>query len=348
MGIKQENIKRILVVRFSSIGDIVLTTPVLRCIKKQYPDVELHYFTKKGFAGMMEANPYVDKVHILGEQLSESINALRALQFDVLIDLHHNLRTLRVKRALQVKHTYSFPKLNIEKWLYVRLKWNKMPPISIVQRYLEAAKPIGVEDDGQGLDFFIPEEQEVDLGLLPSSHQQGYVAAVVGGSFATKQFPANRWKALIARLAQPIVLLGGPEDNELAAQIAAEFPNQVFNACGKFKLMQSADLVRKARVVISNDTGLMHIAAAFQKPLVSLWGNTTPWLGMYPYYGGHTLNDDMSALSFIAENKHLSCRPCSKIGYNSCPKKHFKCMNDIELDGIIAAVGRFWESGTQV
>lgn len=339
----EKTIKRILVLRFSSIGDIVLTTPVLRCLKRKYPDVELHYFTKKSFAGILEANPNVDVVHTLKDDLQENISTLKALDFDTVIDLHHNLRTLRVKRALGVNRTYYFPKLNVEKWLYVNLKWNLMPPTSIVERYFKAVAPLGVVNDGEGLDFFIPEEKETTKDDIPMGHWMGYVACVVGGSFATKQFPENKWKEFVQQCTYPIILLGGPEDKVLADTIAAVDTNKIYNACGKFSLMESADLVKKAKVVISNDTGLMHIAAAFQKPMISLWGNTTVGLGMFPYYGSNNLSNTISPKFTIAEVNSLSCRPCSKIGYQSCPKKHFKCMQDINNQAIINDLNSFWK-----
>ncbi len=148
---------------------------------------------------------------------------------------------------------------------------------------------------------------------------------------------------MVTKINYPIILLGGPEDKPLADAITATDPDKIYNACGKFSLMESADLVKKSKVVISNDTGLMHIAAAFQKPMISLWGNTTPWLGMFPYYGANNLKDTISPKFTISEVNNVSCRPCSKIGYNSCPKKHFKCMQDINNQAIINDLDSFWK-----
>ncbi|HRP90255.1 MAG TPA: glycosyltransferase family 9 protein [Edaphocola sp.] len=340
--IKEQEINKILILRFSSIGDIVLTTPIVRCIKRSFPNAEIHYFTKKPFAKILEANPNIDVVHQLNDNIGENIKELKALNFDAVVDLHHNLRTLRVKKALGVKKTYSFPKLNIKKWLYVRFEWNLMPSTSIVERYFQAATPLGVVDDGLGLDFFIPEEQEIDKDDIPMGHWMGYVACVIGGSFATKQFPENKWKEFVNLCPYPIILLGGPEDRNLGELITKADPVKVYNACGKFNLMESADLVRKARVVISNDTGLMHITAAFQKPLISLWGNTTPWFGMFPYYGGNDLEKRINPKFSIIEKNGLSCRPCSKIGFDKCPKGHFDCMQKIEVLKIINDLKTFW------
>lgn len=340
---KSRPVQKILIIRFSSIGDIVLTTPIIRCVKRRYPDAELHYLVKKQFKSVIAGNPHIDHIHVLEEDLQQNIAVLKALDFDVVIDLHHNLRTLRVKKALNVPRTYTFSKLNVQKWLYTNLKWNTLPPVSIVERYFEAIKPLDVVNDGQGLDFFIAPEQETKKEDIPMGHWMGYVACVIGGSYATKQLPAEKWKAFVEACPYPVMLLGGPDDGALAAEICTVDPVKVYDACGKFNLIESADLVRKARVVVTNDTGLMHIGAAFQKKMVTLWGNTTPWLGMFPYYGANNLRTTISPQFTIAEVNGLSCRPCSKIGYHQCPKKHFKCMNQIDVAQVIADVQSFWK-----
>ena len=309
--------KKILIIRFSSIGDIVLTTPVVRCLKKQL-NVELHYLTKSSFAGMLNANAYVDKVHTITKEIdAELIKNLKAENFDFIVDLHNNLRTLRLKRALKIP-SKAFPKLNIQKWLLVNLKLNRMPDIHIVDRYMETVRHLGVKNDGAGLDYFIPEEAQVDLSRLPEPQAKGYVGIVIGGQHATKMMPLEKLIEVCEKLNEAIVLLGGPEDAERGEQIALELGDKVYNACGKFKLDESASLVQQANWIISHDTGLMHIAAAFKKRIVSVWGNTVPELGMYPY-----LPDPQSKM---LEIKGLSCRPCSKIGHAKCPKGHFKCM----------------------
>ncbi|MBL7728281.1 MAG: glycosyl transferase, partial [Dinghuibacter sp.] len=128
---------KILILRFSSIGDIVLTTPVIRCLKKQLPGAELHFAVKSAYSTIVENNPYISKVHVLRDYMEEIVPAMKQEQYDWIIDLHHNLRTLQVKKALKKVPSKSFRKLNIEKWLYTSLKINRMPPVHIVDRYLE-------------------------------------------------------------------------------------------------------------------------------------------------------------------------------------------------------------------
>jgi heptosyltransferase-2 len=332
---------KLLVIRFSSIGDIVLTTPVVRCIKQQRPDIELHYATKAAFRAVVAHNPYIDKVHYLEDDLNALTEVLKKEQFDYVADLHNNLRTARVKQALDTE-AHAFPKLNVRKWLLVNFKMPVMPDMSIVERYFEAVKPLGIRNDGQGLDYFIPEQAETTYNDIPMSHSAGFVGCVIGGSYNTKKFPVAKWKAFCELVPYPVILLGGPDDREEGQLIAAQDPVKIYNACGKFNLNESADLVRRARVVVSNDTGLMHVAAAFKKPVISLWGNTSPEMGMFPYYGFNNLKDRVAPQSMIMENKGLYCHPCSKLGYERCPKKHFRCMNELDVEQMVVYVKKSW------
>lgn len=333
---------KLLLIRFSSIGDIVLTTPVLRCLRRQYPDARIHFLVKQQFSQVIAANPYIDVIHTFDGDLGAVTGKLEQENFDYVIDLHRNLRTMRVKRALD-RPSLTFNKLNFRKWLYVNFKWKVMPDKSIVDRYFEGLKPLKLKNDGEGLDYFIPENLQTSQDDIPMGHWAGFVGCVIGGSYFTKKYPVARWKEFVAECPYPIILLGGPEDRDAGNEIVAADPVKVYNACGKFNLNESADLVKRARVVVSNDTGLMHIAAAYKKPIVSLWGNTTPQMGMFPYYGFNNLNQNVAQLSVIMEVNNLGCRPCSKIGYNKCPRKHFRCMNDIPAAGVVAQVARLWK-----
>ena len=310
---------KFLIIRFSSIGDIVLTTPVVRCIKQQLPDAEVHFLTKTSFKGIVETNPYIDKVILLDTSWDLMIHELKQEGYDYIIDLHHNLRTLRVKKALKTK-SFSFNKLNVQKWLLTVFKINIMPNMHIVDRNMATVNSLGVMNDGKGLDYFIPEKDAVKQSDIPASHHFGFIGLVIGAALNTKKLPVHKLKELCNNIAYPIILLGGPEDRVAGDEIASVDSIRIYNACGKFNLNESADLVRKAKLIITHDTGLMHIAAAFKKPLLSVWGNTTPLFGMEPYFG----NTQITNHKFQVQN--LSCRPCSKIGYKQCPKKHFKCM----------------------
>ena len=324
---------KFLIIRFSSIGDIVLTTPVIRCLRKQYPDAEIHFLTKYSFRSILANNPYINKIHTLGDSFELMLHELATGEYDYVIDLHHNLRTLRIKRFLKNVKSFSYDKLNIEKFILTNLKINTLPKKHIVQRNLETVKSLGVKDDGLGLDYFIPAMDEVKQSDIPTSHMHGYIAVVIGAALATKKLPLHKLKDLCRAIDHPIILLGGKEDYEDGKAIAAIDDVKIYNACGKFNLNESADLVKKSKLVITHDTGLMHIAAAFQKPIISVWGNTVPAFGMYPYYGKR------SNMQFdVVEINKLWCRPCSKIGYKKCPLGHFKCMEKIAVNDIVILV----------
>lgn len=352
---------KFLIIRFSSIGDIVLTTPVIRCLKKQIATAEVHYLTKASFGPILAANPYIDKIHFLKDDLDGVIEVLKAEDFDYVIDLHHNLRTLKVKKGLG-KKSFSFDKLNIDKWFYTNFKWNRMPDIHIVDRYLAALSSFGVRNDGAGLDYFIPKADQVKETDIPTSHQAGYVGLVIGAALGTKKLPLHKLKDICTKARHPLILLGGPEDADIAVQLEAIDPFKIYNACGKFNLNESADLVRRAKLVVTHDTGLMHIAAAFKRPILSVWGNTVPEFGMYPYYGENYLANYRGGQAAegaatgrqpvggllhgrkvggpheMLEVTGLRCRPCSKIGYKKCPKGHFKCMELQPADRIVGAI----------
>lgn len=315
---------KVLILRFSSIGDIILTTPVVRCLKQQMPDTEIHFCTKRGYASLVQHNPYIDQCHYLDGSLWALVRRLQAERYDLIIDLHNNLRTSLIKAALLTK-TYTVNKLNFRKWLYVRWKWNVMPDEHIVDRYLATVQPLGVVEDGLGLDCFLADQDLIDKNQLPLTHQSGYVAYAIGGQHTTKRLPAARMIELCKKIDAPIILLGGAEDRVAGDALVQALGNRlIYNACGLYSLNQSASLLRQARVVFSHDTGLMHMAAALKKTVYSIWGSTTPQLGMYPYKTRYVL----------IENKGLPCRPCSKIGHNQCPQKHFRCMNDLTFDSV--------------
>ena len=312
---------KFLIIRFSSIGDIVLTTPVIRCLKQQVEGSTVHFVTKKQFLPLLQANPHIDKIHCLDESLTALVRELKKEKFDYIIDLHHNLRSWLVKSGLR-SFDFSFRKLNIEKWLMVNLKIDRLPRIHIVDRYMQTLALFDVLNDGKGLDYYIPEKDTVDISILPPAFRQGYIALVAGARHYTKQLPMNKLVALCDLISKPIILLGGKEDIVTGDAVAGHTKGIVYNACGKFSINQSASLVQQARLVISHDTGLMHIAAAFKKKIISLWGNTIPEFGMFPYFPDEN--------SRIIQVEGLTCRPCSKIGYDRCPRGHFRCMNELD------------------
>ena len=326
---KKQSLQKILIIRFSSIGDIVLTTPIIRCLKQQLPDAEIHFLTKEKFYPVIKANPDIDHLHVFQDDLASVIRTLKKLDFNFVVDLHRNLRSARVKMALR-KPSGTFNKLNFKKWLIVNFKINKLPDRHIVDRYFESVKKLGVVNDMKGLDYFIPEEDILNPGDLPLTHREGFVAWVIGGMHYTKMLPGEKIIELCSMINKPIVLLGDQGDYDMAERIKDHCQDKVYNACGFYNINQSASILSQASVVLTNDTGLMHIAAALRKEIYSFWGNTIPGFGMYPYLPAG------EGKSHILEVEGLSCRPCSKIGYKKCPKKHFRCMMDHDLEQLAA------------
>ena len=327
---------KFLVIRFSSIGDIVLTTPVLRHLKQQVEDAEIHYLTKAVNAPLLEANPNIDRIHIFDGDVKACTGILKEEGIDYVIDLHHNVRSARIKQGLK-RIAFPVDKLNWKKWLFVNLKIDRMPERHMVDRNLDTIRTFIEEQDDQGLDYFIPEKSEIDITGLPESFRKGYIGLSIGAQHFTKILPVESLVKLCRMLQYPVLILGGPGDQDRGDFIASSLPGKdILNTCGHYSIHQSASLVRQARLIITNDTGLMHIGAAFHKKIISIWGNTVPRFGMYPYRA------HPSSLQF--EVTGLSCRPCSKIGYQKCPRGHFKCMLEQDLDALAHAANGLWDS----
>ena len=330
--VNKNALKKVLIIRFSSIGDIVLTSPVIRCLKTQSPETEIHFLTKKQNHSILKANPYLSKIWLFDNNFSELIPELKAENFTFVIDLHKNFRS-RVVILRLGKPSASFPKLNFRKWLFVNTKITILPDIHIVDRYFRALQKIKIRNDGRGLDYFIPQAEEVDLSGIFPNNDADYIAFSIGGKHNTKIFPEEKIISVCNAIDRPIILLGGIEDKDRADRVISQCGANVINGCGKFTINQSASLIRQSGKVITNDTGMMHVAAAFRKPILSVWGNTVPAFGMFPY-----LPEEFCSHSRIFEVNNLSCRPCSKLGYDRCPKHHFRCMMDQDVDLIIKSL----------
>lgn len=321
---------KILVIRFSSIGDIVWTTPVVRVLKTQLPDASVHFCTKKQYRAMVEPNPHIDKVHFLEDDINALVQKLKQESFDLVIDLHSNIRSRIIKWRLG-KKTLTYSKHSWARWLLVQTKLNYVPQTHIADWYMDALKPLGVLPDGKGLDFFIAPENEVKLETLPTELQNGYVALVIGASEWNKRLPLPKLIELCERLTCPVALVGGKEDAEQGDLLVQAFEKNdnvfVFNACGKYNIAQSASIVQQARFTVGHDTGLTHIAAAFGRQVYAIYGGTISQY-LYPYTPNRV----------IIENEQLACRPCSKAGKAYCPQKHFKCMQDLDFHKIATQI----------
>lgn len=307
----------------------MLTSPVLRCLKEQLPGVEVHFATKAAYYPLLEANPHVDAIHLLHKnKLHTLIDEIDAQQFDYIIDLHKNLRSFLIRGHLGIASA-AVRKQNFRKWMLVHVDHKGKGCTHIVKRYLDAAaKVCDITDDGKGLEYYIPEKDRIDPATLPQAFRSGFTAVVIGAKHNTKMIPQDMLEILCAKVRGPVLLIGGKEDAERGAQTEIKFPGRVYNACGKYTLNESASLIALSHRVIAQDTGMMHIAAALQKEVISVWGNTVPAFGMYPYYGSSRDLAAQKREGCILEVEGLSCRPCSRLGYDRCPRGHFRCMRE--------------------
>ncbi len=319
---------KILVIRFSSIGDIVLCSPVFRMLKLQL-GAEIHWLTKSRYAFINEHNPYIDKIHSYRDDFQSTSETLQRQNFDLIIDLHKNLRTWRFKNALQVP-SITFDKRNFEKWVLVNFRRDLMrEPRHLVDRYLAALAPLEIQDDGEGLDYFYGFQTTNPLGIT------NYISYGIGGTYTTKKMPADQIIRHFGNLPLPLVLLGGKTEVEDARVIESALRDRCINMVNRCDLHTTGKILDDSDYVISHDTATMHMAAAFRKKILSIWGATAPELGMTPY-----LPKQFQENSVLLEKENLSCHPCSKLGNNKCPKGHFKCLTALDEEKVQAKINQ--------
>jgi len=326
--------QKILIVRFSSIGDIVLTFPVVKAIKAAFPECQVDYVSKKQFAELLKACPEINRAFLLERSLSRLRQQIDLKQYDAIIDLHHNLRT-RLLLFASGAPVFRFPKSNWQKWLLTKFKVRPKKRTHVVERYLSTiqkftpnATPLA------SFVYAIPSSAQFNIDERFQVRPKSYIAVAIGAQFATKRMPKDLLVELLNQLHEPVLLLGGKEDVATATFILEQTNSEkVYSAVGLTNIHESAWLVQNAKSLLTHDTGLMHIGASFDLPIHLLWGNTTKDFGMYPY----RLEQKNV---FHHEVANLACRPCSKIGYNDCPKGHFNCMRQRDLKQIISAINQ--------
>jgi ADP-heptose:LPS heptosyltransferase len=323
------HVVRILIIRFSSMGDVVLTTPVVRALKQQLDgEPEIHFMVKSAFAPLLERNPHIYKVHAFDGQLTEFLHGLEGIQFDYIIDLHNNLRSGLVKKRLKAL-SFTVDKVNFSKWLLVRFGIRRSNLTHIVTRYMDTLKAFSVEDDGQGLDIFLGDEDHIDAFPRYLPKASAFIAIATGANHEGKRLIADQLKAIVQAVSLPVILLGDQADRDWAEAI--DWDNEeVYNACGELTILQSASLIGQAALLISGDTGLMHIGSALNTPLISVWGCTSPELGMAPYRP--------NSLSVIIEPIARSKRPCSKLGNRCKYGKDDLCITHVTTEQVTEAV----------
>jgi heptosyltransferase-2 len=338
---------RILIIRFSSIGDIVLASPLIRALRNRFPTAQIDFVTKAEYAELVRSN------HALNFTFSydsgTGFEGLRALKrrlaserYDLVIDIHNSLRSRFIRSLRGVRDIVVVDKRVLERTALVKLKKNLYREVvSVADRYLEPVAPWGVVNDGKGLDLHITDETlfgvNARMARLKLHRFEAAFGLCPGARHMTKRWPAERYAETGIRLVKQtdgvILLFGGPEDRGTTSAIAdaigaAAGLERVFDLAGELSIMETAAAFEYVDVVVTNDSGLMHVAAARRRPLVAVFGSTVREFGFFPVHSDAT----------VLEVRGLDCRPCSPIGRASCPESHLRCLTDTTVEAVVQSV----------
>jgi lipopolysaccharide heptosyltransferase II len=311
-----ENAEKILIIRFSALGDVLLTTPFIRALKKKYPEFKMDYFVKSNFVDAVKLNPNLNQVFSWSseKELSEITSILMQNNYDFVIDLQNNLRTKKIVRKIGVSSA-SFKKPNVKKFLLVHTKLNLLKEKkTIPQRYIDVLPDF--ELDGKGLELFLPE------GIESKFNSEKEIIGFAPGAFHyTKRWPLEYYEELGNQLVKEgyqIAIFGGKSDREICKDLQGKITDSI-DLSNDNDLFQTAKDMQKCKIVVCNDSGLMHTATAVGVPVASIFGSTVREFG-FPPFGVNNL---------VIENKGLSCRPCTHIGKAKCKKKHLNCLMEL-------------------
>jgi len=334
---------RILVFRLSAIGDIILTSALIRCLKKQIPDCTIDFVVKRQFEQLVSSNPHISTIYTVDS--NEGFSGLRSLaknlqtkKYDVFLDIHKNFRSQFVRRKSNPQKIFTYKKHVIKRALLINFHVDLYnPPVPVYKRFILSAEALGIKDDGEKTEFYIDHlaQEKID-GLLATKGAEPltYITLCPGASFWNKQWPIENLSLLATKIIQQtdknVVLIGGPKEKELSAQIASANP-KVIDLTGKLNLQESAAVLKNTLCTVANDTGMLHLSEALKRPVVGIYGPTARQLGYFP----------LLEESQIVEVEDLACRPCTKMGMNNCPKKHFKCMRDINPEHVFNAIKKY-------
>ncbi|MFN0157544.1 MAG: lipopolysaccharide heptosyltransferase II [Bacteroidota bacterium] len=343
----RESLHKTLIIRFSSIGDIVLSSLLVRTLRASFPQAEIDYLVKSEYADLIRHNPHLSRVIEFAGSSFADLSVLRrsihADGYDLIIDIHDSLRS----RYLCFGHpnVVRINKRKLARFLLVRLKVNVYSSFggspSVAERYLEPVASLGVENDGKGLEFFIPKEATASVARLLNEIGIPDTTQLIGicptSRHANKMWLPDRFAEVAAALTMKnggsVVVLGSKDEME-QCRIVADMVNaqggNASNLAGKISLTETAAVMDRCSVVVCNDSGLMHIAAARKRKVVAIFGPTVRELGFYPY----------GTFSEVVEHPSLACRPCTHIGLPSCPEGHFKCMREISSRTVLTAAER--------
>jgi heptosyltransferase II len=337
--------QRILVIRFSSIGDILLTTPLLRLLRQAYPAASLEFLTKSAYQDVLRANPCLDVLHLFDPQggLSPLLHTLRQQRYDVVLDLHGTLRSRVVSYAARARAKLVYNKRIVRRALFVWLKWNTLRALTPVpELYAAPLRRLGLTAPLPGLEMHLaPGSREAIQAYLqeklPGHAAKPLLALAPGAAWSTKRWPVERFaevaQAMAPARAAAVVILGGAADVPLGQALRHRLSVPVLDSTGQLSLMHSAALLKQCALLLSNDSGLMHMATALHIPVVALFGPTVQEFGFYPFQG----------LARVVSTA-LPCRPCSSKGSNRCPQGHHRCMQQLSSGQVLTAVQQMWDA----
>jgi lipopolysaccharide heptosyltransferase II len=333
---------RILLVRFSSMGDILLTSALVRSLRMRHPEAHIAFLVKRQFAPLVSESPRLNEVITYGdgEPLLGLAKELRARRFTHLLDLHGSLRS-RALHFLVPGRWREYSKRRFAREVLIRLKKNIYNDgIPEAERFFDAAEGLDVRPDGKGLEFFVSDaaRANVDRWLATQGVSgRSFVLLGPGAAHFSKRWPAEYWTDLAGKLAweeRSIVVTGGKAEREVgdaivAAARAAGSGIVAANSAGEFSLQETGALLQRAESLTVGDTGVMHMATAVGTPIVTMMGPTVGPFGFYPYRANATVLE-----------RDLYCRPCTPFGGPTCPEGHHRCLRDIAPDEVLTAIGR--------
>jgi lipopolysaccharide heptosyltransferase II len=342
-----------LIIRFSSIGDIVLASPLLRVLRKKFPAAQIDFVTKKEYSGLVRNNPHVNCTFEFDAALGLSglhhlKEKIRREQYDLILDIHGSLRSRYLRAAAGARDVMTINKRIAARTMLVKFKRNfYRNTVSVADRYIEPLRTFGIENDGKGLELFIPDEVMFGvsgkLAPLRLNRYEKVIGFCPSARHETKRWPHERFAAAGSLLAREfdakMLLFGSAEDKPICDPIAQSINSgsdqeRAVNLCGVLDLLETAAAMEFCDIIVTNDSGLMHIATAMKKKIVAIFGSTVREFGFFP------LGRD----AIVLERAGLPCRPCSHIGRNKCPESHFKCMNEIQVEDVVQSVAGFIET----
>ncbi len=317
---------KILILRLSSLGDIVLTTPLLVALREKYPESRIDLVIASEYETLAQVLPAVSRVHVFNKRSGFSgllalRNQLREEKYDYVLDVHDVLRTKILRQGLG-KHVSVIDKRTFKRWLLVKFKYDllKGEP-DVIGRYFEAAKKLGITDDGRA-------------PTLKATHVRDpkRIAIAPSARHWNKRWPVEHFQRLGNTLLEKgyeLTFYGSRAEIALIEEIRKGLHNGKHRSlAGELDLTDAAHSLAKCSAAITNDSGLLHVAEAVGTPVVALFGPTVKQFGFAP----------RAASAVVLEVEGLYCRPCTAIGSSECPEKHFRCMREVGPEQVVVAL----------